>query len=313
MITAVKRIAFRLGNARRIAAQLLGDGPPALPAVDISSGALSAARLIRGESHKPAIMIHGVVQRSGTVYLGELLRLHPDICAYPREVYELPFLNFTERIRRIQRRFLAVYPPNRKNIGRDDFLPLFGTSFITYLIASVPDGQRALFKMPDVSGLQYFRFLFPFEIPLLLLRDGRDLVESTVKTWPEIPFPHACRRWNSNARLMLDQEKTQADAQFQIFRYEDAVRNTSEFMERVCFHCQLDVARYPFDRLAQVAVRGSSALPQSGEVTWEPLDKPANFNPIGRWKNWSQRQKRIFKRICGRTLIECGYADNHDW
>ena len=304
-------LAFKKSR-RRLAERCRDFSVPRPGEVQLSAHSLSTAHIMRG-THPPAIMIYGVAQRSGTVFTGELLRLHPDVCAYPRDLFEVPFLNLAERIRRLQKDFLSAYPPNQKEMGEDDFLPLFGASFIGFVNGAVPQGQRALLKIPDARYLAYFPYVFPFEIPLILLRDGRDLVESTVQTWPEVPFSSACRRWNLNARIMLEQQRARANEGWVIFHYEDAIAHPREFVEQLCRHCQLEVARYPFERLSEIRVRGSSSLRRDGSVTWEPLEKLAGFNPVGRWRNWTWRQKRIFKRICGQTLIESGYVTDGDW
>lgn len=307
-------VAFSRRRARKRIAQFLTRWRWPLPRqVDISADALETARVIRGEQRQPVIMVHGVTQRSGTVYVGELLRLHPDLYAFPREIWEFPFLNVAEDIRRVQSRFLSLYPPNEAAMGKDDFLPVFGASFIAYLHAVAPQSQRVLLKMPDVSQLSYFPYVFPFELPLLLLRDGRDVVQSAVHTWPQVRFADACEYWNANARIMLTLERRYADRGWRIFRFEDAAVQPNEFVRDACQYSQLDPARYPFDRIAEVSVRGSSVAPRDRRVTWDPIGKPAGFNPVGRWQNWTASQRRTFKRIAGQTLIEAGYTDDDNW
>lgn len=307
--SALRSLRMMRGAARRFA------DPHTIvsPRIEVSSDALATARTIRGEAHPPAIMVHGVLQRSGTRYIGQLMKLHPDVCVYPRGMVELPLLNSAASIRIVQAQFLGAFPPNRAAMGSDDFLPLFGTSFVAYAYGAVPRGQTAMFGMPDVSSLAYFPFMFPFERPLLLMRDGRDVAESMVRSFAQFPFDEACRRWNRGARIMLDQRNLHADRGWKIFRYEDAVNHTRQFIEEVCKYCELDAARYPYDRLGEVPVVGSSELKREGQVTWEPLAKPSGFNPVGRWQSWSAKQTKIFKRICGRTLIECGYVANLNW
>jgi protein-tyrosine sulfotransferase len=305
---ALRALGKLRGAARRIAEPRI-----ALPAnVEVSADALATARIIRGK-YPPTIMVHGVLQRSGTRYLGQLMKLHPDVSVYPRGLVETPILNTAESIRIMQARFLAAFPPNRDGMGADDFLPLFGASFIAYIYGVVPERQTALLAMPDVSSLAYFPFLFPFERPLLLMRDGRDLVESMVRSFSGFPFDEACIRWNRGARIMLEQQKLHATDGWQIFRYEDAVNHPRQFIEQVCKYCALDAARYLYDRLSEVPVVGSSELQREGHVTWEPIAKPAGFNPVGRWQSWTPTQTRIFKRIAGPTLIESGYVTNLDW
>jgi hypothetical protein len=63
----------------------------------VSADARHAARAIRGTERGPAIIIHGIMPRAGTVYVGELLRRHPDLTAYPNRIWEAPFLQLSEK------------------------------------------------------------------------------------------------------------------------------------------------------------------------------------------------------------------------
>jgi hypothetical protein len=170
---------------------------------EVTYHALEAARSIRGADRPPALVVHGIMPRSGTVHVGELLRRHPALHAYPNRVWEAPFLQHTDHILNMQSAFFRTYRQNIGKIGERDFLPLFGAAFIAYLHASAPEGQRILLKVPGVHHLDRFFATFPHEHLLVLLRDGRDVVHSTRKTWPQITFGMACRRWKRSARMVL--------------------------------------------------------------------------------------------------------------
>lgn len=110
----------------------------------ISEQTLEVVRRIRGD-HPPAIIIHGVMPRSGTVYTGELLRLHPDLHAYPNEIWELPFLELTGDLLAAQKHFFRAYRQNTGKIGDHDFLPPFGGFLLAYLYSFVRTRKRMLF------------------------------------------------------------------------------------------------------------------------------------------------------------------------
>ena len=76
---------------------------PLFNAAKPSDHALQVAALIRRVEGKPAIIMHGVIPRSGTVYIGELLRLHPDLHAYPNDIWEIPFLELTSDMLEVQK------------------------------------------------------------------------------------------------------------------------------------------------------------------------------------------------------------------
>jgi hypothetical protein len=85
----------------------------------ISEGAIQAAKQIRGPGREPAIILHGVTKRSGTGYIGHLLWLHPDLCQYPNQVWEIPFLALTDDIQQMQRHFFRIYEQNVGKIGEN--------------------------------------------------------------------------------------------------------------------------------------------------------------------------------------------------
>ena len=73
--------------------------PPSEP---ISSVMFEACKTLRGD-HPPALIIHGVLPRSGTVYVGELLRAHPNLHPYPNQIWEMPLLRATPEIQNLQK------------------------------------------------------------------------------------------------------------------------------------------------------------------------------------------------------------------
>ena len=282
---------------------------------EISHRALEVANHIRELERQPAIFIHGTMQRSGTVYTGEILGLHPDLHAYPNEIWEVPFLKFADKLSDFEHEFLTVYPQNKSKIGKHDFLPLFGSSFIRYLHSYLPEGQRMLLKVPNVYYLNYFFTVFPYENLLLLLRDGRDVVNSTIKTWPNSNFEDVCKRWEHNTETILKFVDYQTERADQIFlaRYEHIVQNPETFARDLCNHFNLDSEKFPFGKIENLPVRGSSSLKTGEEVTWNPTPKAVSFKTTGKWNDWSTQMKDTFKRIAGQALIDAGYTSDCNW
>jgi len=278
---------------------------------EISQHAFQTAKVIRGENRPPSIIVHGIMKRSGTVFTGELLGLHPDIHQHPNLIWETPFLALTGDIKKLQKDFFLLYQQNIGKIGENDFLPLFGSSFIAYLYAMIPEDKRMLLKVPGVEYLDYFYDVFPNENLLLLTRDGRDLVASTIKTWPQLRFVDVCRRWANSANIMLRFVETYKNRPgYCLARYEDAVNNPEAFVREACEKFSLDPDTYPFEKMSNLPVIGSSTTRKQGD-TW--MKKTKAFNPIGRWQQWSSWKKMTFKRIAGEALIKLGYCDNLDW
>lgn len=288
---------------------------PHFDAGGVSDYAVETARAIRGKGRAPTLFVNGIMPRSGTVFVGELLRLHPDLCAYPRDLFEVPFLQVSEDILGVQERFFLGYRHNVGKLGERDFMPLFAASFIAYLYAIVPESQRMLLKVPGVHYLDRFYSVFPHESLLVLIRDGRDVVQSTIKTWPQLRFSFVCRRWKRSAEMVLACHKhfSNQSVPYWLARFEDVASDPAAFIRDVCTHLNLDESRYPFEKMRELPVRGSSSGSGQNGVTWDPVERPADFNPTGRWHGWSAAKKRIFKRIAGQALVDLGYCEDLDW
>jgi hypothetical protein len=286
-------------------------------ATALSVPAREAARQIRGVNRPAAIMVHGIMPRAGTVYTTQLLRLHPDLYAFPYEWYELPFLQLSGSILQLQEQFLVNHRHNRGKIGDTDFLALFGAAMVGYLHAATPPDKRLLMKVPSVEYLHYFWHLYPYENLLLLARDGRDVVQSTIKTWPQIRFSFARLRWRRAAGMIANfHQQCQSRRQsYWLARFEDAVGDPEGFVRQACGRFGLDVERYPFDQMWQEVneVRGSSKVKEAGEVVWEARQKPGNFRPVGYWQNWPWHKKWLFKRLAGQALLDLGYCKDLKW
>lgn len=266
-------------------------------------------------SSNPALMIHGLMPRSGTVYVGQLLRLHPDLHAFPREVWELPTLQLSPEILQLQREFFRIYEQNVDKMSDTAFLEIVGRGMLSYLQYATPPGKRMLLKVPSVQYLYYFPTMYPGQHMLLLVRDGRDVVESTIKTWPQILFRFACRRWKRAAEMVTSYHEHQRDQPtgYWLGRFEDAVLDPEGFMREACQRFELDVGRYPFDQIDSIRIHGSSRIKPGGKVTWDPQTRPADFLPMGYWHDWSPRRRRTFKAIAGEALRKLRYCEDLQW
>jgi protein-tyrosine sulfotransferase len=296
--------------ARRLA-EAANPGPIDYLPREISAHAYQSARQIRGAERPPAIIIQGICRRSGTNYLGELLHRHPGISDYPNRIWETPFLGLSGDILEIQEKFFLGYEANRNSIGAGDFLPIFGAALLAYLFEYAPTGQRMLLKAPSVRNLHDFFYVFPNENLIVNARDGRDTVASMVKTWPEIPFPVACRIWDQGAQTILNFNRRFSSCEnYLFFRYEEVYGNPAAYIRQVCRQFGLDEETYPYQELENVPLLGSSSTIDQGFV-WS--QKPADYKPTGRWIKWPAYKKAVFKWIAGRSLISLGYAQDSAW
>ena len=280
----------------------------------VSQDVLNITRSMRGGELRPAIIVQGVSVRSGTGFVSPLLGLHPDLHKHPNDVWEIPFLRNADHLLRFRDDFFNSYCYNVGRIGENDFLALFGSSFITYMMSFADPNKRIILTHPGVQFLEYFFTFFPHKYLLLLMRDGRDVVASAQKTWQNRPFAGDCRRWNDHARVLLRFcEFYKNRGQFWMGRYEDAYTDCEGFVNEACKHFDLDPSKYPFDKARDLPIQGSSTFEEVQQGNWVSKPKSKDFNPIGRWISWTPQQKEIFKEIAGQTLIDAGYSNDFSW
>jgi protein-tyrosine sulfotransferase len=263
------------------------------------------------------LFIIGIMPRSGTNYLYNLLALHPACGKHPA-LGEDFLLSRSARLCLYAREVRASWAPDwQAAMGSEDRLyALFGDALQEYLRTTPEAGDRPpgpilLAKTPCVTGLENFFRFFPREKLLLVVRDGRSVIESGMRSfgWN---FEEALHRYARSARAILDfaqQWPARAD-RFKIVRYEDLFLATTERMKEILSFLELDAARYDFDAARHLGVVGSSELAASGKsVHWREEPRAASFNPDERWRDWSLARRRRFYHVAGREFDALGYTE----
>lgn len=318
---------LRVRQVGRYAARLLGLptarvsdflSPPLAPREADRLRAIAAA--VRGAAPPPAIFIHGVLPRSGTNFLADALALHPDVQAHPARLWEFPLLYVAPGAAALQQEFLFMFKRNREVMDRYEVLAYLASGWLATL-QKAAGARRMLFKSPHVQNLGLFRHVFPGDVLLLCLRDGRDVIQSSLQTFgrwrPRSKgFASLAREWRygTEAILTFEPGAENAYAKAMVVRYEQLAEQPEATMRAILEHGGLDPASYDFAALGRLPVRGSSAIPATDDERWGQHDKPAQFQPIGRWQAaWSSAQKSRFKAIAGEALIRAGYATDASW
>jgi protein-tyrosine sulfotransferase len=296
-------------------------GMPVWRAADFSSplAAADVARLadlacaVRGADYPPAILLHGVLPRSGTNYLANAIALHPDVAGFPRQMWEFPLLHVAPGAEALQSEFIAMFPANEALLGKHEFLAYLASGWLAALQGEA-GARRILMKSPHVQHIGLFPAIFPRDKLVLCLRDGRDVVASTMRTFGSHLLRKSFRQVVTEWKLATDAALAFAEGSpghhpnAVVVRYEDGVREPQQLMQRLLARLDLDPARFPFDRLDHLPVIGSSTSEAEGAARWQPVKRDPAFNPIGRWRSWPKRRMKEFMDIAGDTLARAGYA-----
>ena len=258
------------------------------------------------DSTRPPVFILGIRPRSGTNFLWDLLRLHPQLAA-PRAPVNEDFLvkhsNHLTRYARDVRKHWKKWDRSEDIPG--EILAALGRGLLDFM--EEQPQKRLVTKTPTVVNLANFHSLFPQAQLILLVRDGRAVVESGMRSfgWD---FDTAAHRWKTAA----DEIKRFQDSHirpYHLVRYEDLLHDLEGTLRETLGFLDLDIAAYDFEDAATLPVRGSSTFHRrSGhKVSWAPVSKTDKFDPAARWKQWDEGMLRRFDYIAGDRLGYFGY------
>ena len=280
-----------------------------------------------GNDNVNCVFVLGIMPRSGTHYLRNLLCLHPE-CAesvlpedgliarsnilmkYVTENYrgweyvgDLPEIGAGELLaEELGRGLLAFLKKARcRAIERDTLPPAISRlkSDARYIVA----------KTPLVNNLKNFFSFFPGEKLLVLVRDGRDLVESRNLSFG-VNRDESIREWATAARQIIKMKKKwEAEGRhFMIVKYEDLYQNTEAEMKNILGFLDLDAGKFDFHKALSAPVVGSSVFKRNGgEVHWHPVEKTPDFNPMTRSAGWTRWQHERFNWLASNELALFGY------
>jgi hypothetical protein len=273
---------------------------------------------------KPKIcFILGVIERSGTNFLYSLLGGHPS-CAAPGPIWEDHFLQHSRTLIEYTSLLYKTWNPTweveKKIGGPEKLLREFGDAIEHFLrrqllteSANNPPPQILLTKTPSVVGLNNFFDLFPDAYLILLVRDGRAVVESGVRSF-DWNYEDAMWKWRAGAQAIINFEERhkKTDKRYVILKYEDLVMNERSELLKLFDFLGVEPALFDFNSTEALGVIGSSeSRKQAAAVSWDvTIDKNSNFNPLFRFDNWDSKKRERFSWIAGEQMTRLGYELN---
>jgi len=267
------------------------------------------------------VFILGIMPRSGTHYLMSLLCLHPDCVQsiIPEDgLVTMSNILMQYVVRNtLQWQLTGDFPEIEadrlltEELGKGliSFLQRAGSRTNEVLERERANGVKYLVtKTPNVKNLKNFFKLFPKEKLLILVRDGRDVVESNHLSF-KYSREKATREWAKAAQDIsrMQQKWNKEGREFLVVKYEELYQNTESEMKKILFFLGLEVLKYDFDKALDVQVIGSSVFQRDGEVSWQPLKKTKEFNPLSRSAGWSRLQHERFNWLASNELKLLGY------
>lgn len=290
------------------------------------SRTLSVLGNVRFQRKRSPIFIIGILQRSGTNYLNNLLLLHPDVRS-PGAVWEDFYLASAEHLQtyvtEMQRRWNPKWLDKLDTmLGPEAVLHHLGGGLVKLMEnqfqSMVESGAQTVpnrpvwvvTATPNTRNLDKFFQLFPDATPIIIVRDGQATVESGVRSfgWD---YEEAMRTWAESARRILQfcQQRENSD-RYILVKYEDLHLHPEEEMRRIITVLGLDASVFDFEACKNLGLMGSSELKSgpSAEIHWKFVDKPKAFNPLTRAGHWPVALQRRFYYLAGAVTRELGYT-----
>lgn len=263
------------------------------------------------------VFILGIMPRSGTYFLSNLLSHHPS--CEKSVIPEDGFIAESHLLMKYVTRNHKIWKQNDDlpNVDIENILPeSIGDGLIKFLFratrevtGSNPDEtiKYMVTKTPQVQRLhQFFRF-FPHEKLLILVRDGRSLNESITRSFNH-NFEQAIRDWVEAAQEIIEFQKKENKNKYLLVKYENLYLHTQEYMCKILDFLELGTEEYDFEKAMHTPVVGSSTFGRgNGKVHWDPVQKTTEFDPLSRIANWSRKQHERFNWLAEKELLYFGY------
>jgi hypothetical protein len=302
-----------------------------------SSAALSKQQIVSDLDHTSSRLafILGIAERSGTTYLQDLLRVHPDCDVEGLELEEDHFVAHSnllvKYVHLASQDWKEWWGPQQLQKERELACRCLGDGLISYLQLEVRNRRELtrkqpasklpavlVTKTPDVTNLNLFFKFFPDADLVILIRDGRSVVESAVKTFYR-SFATEAYQWAKRADAIRQFASNDSNkrGRYLIVRYEDLYTNTEAELRNILSFLRLDPAQYEFRRAKELPVRGSSSLRRADAewqqsfvapgIHWKAVPKTVDFRPLERWSHWSRAKHERFNWIAGKYLAPFAY------
>jgi len=249
--------------------------------------------------------------RCGTNFLSNLLLLHPD-CAPPEPVWEDFLVAHFDLLRQYSDSVSQRWDKDW-GVTEDTQAHLeasLGLGLTTFLQQRCQRGMRVVSKTPCIENLDLFFEFFPDAKLLILIRDGRSVIESCMRTfeWHREPAMHSIAD-SAAAINYFKRENTSGHDKFRILRYEDLWQDTEVQLRELLSFLQLNPEHYDFDQALDLPVRGSSELRTTSErsIHWNPVKKTADFDPMSRFADWNTARHFRYNQVAGPEMSELGY------
>ncbi len=259
------------------------------------------------------IILLSVCPRSGSNYLEKLLLLHPQ--CRKSKVPEDFFLANSETLLNFCRSVAESWDDwwLRRLGGASRLAMHIGAALLRFADPGLEqEGRvgdfRLVLRSPTTEGIAAAATLFPNARVVVLVRDGPATIESGRRSF-NWPYEEAMLGWRQSVRRVLSFLASADGPRCQLIRFEDLTADPARELARVFAFLALDATPYPFDRVDEIPVFGSSTFGRTDgeQVHWRPVPKDPSFDPLARAQSWPAHRLARFAWLAGIEQRKLGY------
>ena len=239
--------------------------------------------------------------RSGTSMMQWALRQHPTLWGGPESDFMVPLVEALRGVHECGSRRNELHWLSGRKVGLDEFLRFMGLG-LNALYTQRSGGLRWVEQTPQYTlHMDDILQLFPGVVFIMMLRDGRDVVESLKNFVNPVKHLEASRLWARFVSVGLDFATGPHRDRVHAVRYRDAVDNTEATMAGIFTF--LGIEESP-DSVASIMHR-------------DPINssfgaKESEAQSI-RWESWSAEERGQFNEAAGEVLIQMGFESDDCW
>jgi hypothetical protein len=268
------------------------------------------------------LFVFGVCQRTGTHFLHDLLTLHPDCDTFGHDLpewasrpedwlwaYADAFERYLDQVGRHWR------PEWDFGTAREVIIRSMGEALDRSVVQlwarsaepTTTPPRYVVTKTPSTRNLTLLLRALPGRRTVVIVRDGRDVVESGRRTWKR-SYERWMRIWREGADDLLAALDSDGGDAIVVVHYEDITRDLEGALRPMFVALDLDPDVYDWAAASSLPVSGSSTFrPDHGRVTWEPVQADRQKLQAPRWDAWPRRLRLRFAHVAGAQMRALGY------
>ena len=246
----------------------------------------AVAKNIRGQEYSPAIFVHGIMPRYGSNIVYDILEVQPTVIGRGIGISEFPILCNSRAMDALYASVVSRHREFAESISGMEVMSFLVSGWLRDIQLRIDEGNSAVLKMPSVQHLDLLHGLFPRDKLVIVIRDGRDIVQSTLDTWKgarqflksDIAL---AREYVASAEVIseyLSQAAHQVDDKVYLFRYEDYISNPHDSVLKLFNFLGLSTEDSLVRAAVNLPVRGASSIKQDGHTTWDPVANLKTFH-----------------------------------